>query len=75
MKKVAERRLIPLVLLVLFGLNQSLFAQKKTKIKFEADNIEYDEKNKKKAKRLIGNVVVEHKGALMCCDSAYRYPE
>jgi lipopolysaccharide export system protein LptA len=51
------------------------FAQKKTKIKFEADNIEYDETLGKKARRLIDNVVFEHKGVFMYCDSAYQYPE
>jgi len=48
-------------------------AQKKSKIKFEADNIEYDESLGKKARRLIDNVVFEHNGVFMYCDSAYHY--
>jgi len=58
--------------LLLTSLNS--MAQKKAKIQFEADNIEYDESLGKKAKRLIGNVVFKHKGVFMYCDSAYQYP-
>ncbi|HAW53152.1 MAG TPA: hypothetical protein DCX54_12620 [Flavobacteriales bacterium] len=77
MKRFAARRfLITSVLFALFGLSLSedIHAQNKAKIKFQADNIEYDESLGKKAKRLIGNVVFEHKGVLMYCDSAYQYP-
>jgi lipopolysaccharide export system protein LptA len=65
---------LALLILAVCALNP-VFSQKKSKIKFEADNIEYDENLGKKARRLIGNVVFEHKGALMYCDSAYHYPE
>ncbi len=63
-----------LLVLALCALNP-LAAQKKSKVKFKADNIEYDESLGKKARRLLDNVVFEHKGVFMYCDSAYQYPE
>lgn len=71
-------RLTPLLFSCILGcclwlLPNTMMGQK-TKIKFKADNIEYDESLGTKAKRLIGNVVFEHKGATMYCDSAYQYP-
>ena len=77
MKTAAARRIIIVAFLfVFFGLELShgVYAQKKVKIKFEADNIEYDESLGRKAKRLIGNVIFEHKGVFMYSDSAYQYP-
>jgi len=63
----------PLILvLVIYALNPVL-AQKKSKIKFEADKIEFDEGLGKKARRLLHNVVFKHKGVIMYCDSAYHY--
>lgn len=74
--KTANRIWLKSILLIL-ALTCFLIAgaQKKSQIKFEADNIEYDEKLGKKARRLLNNVVFEHKGVLMYCDSAYHYPE
>lgn len=39
-----------------------------------ADNLEYDE-SKNAAKILSGNVICEHEGALLYCDTAYIYSE
>ncbi|MEQ9063171.1 MAG: OstA-like protein [Vicingaceae bacterium] len=78
MKNGAERRFTLfswLILILLSGLSTAVIGQGKTKIKFQADNIEYDEALGKKAKRLIGHVIFEHKGVIMYCDSAYQYPE
>lgn len=38
-----------------------------------AEVLEYDESLGHKARRLLGNVIFEHEGALMHCDSAYLY--
>jgi lipopolysaccharide export system protein LptA len=68
---------IPRFLLLAVLLFTSLFAyaqEKKTKIDFTADDIVYDETLGNKARRLIGNVVFDHEGVLMYCDSAYQYP-
>jgi len=40
-----------------------------------AEVLEYDESLGKKARRLLGNVIFEHEGALMYCDSAYLYED
>jgi lipopolysaccharide export system protein LptA len=40
-----------------------------------AEVLEYDEALGHKARRLIGNVIFEHEGALMYCDSAYLYED
>jgi lipopolysaccharide export system protein LptA len=48
--------------------------EKKARINFVADDIIYDETLGNKARRLIGNVVFDHEGVLMYCDSAYQYP-
>jgi lipopolysaccharide export system protein LptA len=48
--------------------------KKKRRIELRhADVLEYDESIGMKARRLLGNVVFEHEGALMYCDSAYLY--
>lgn len=58
---------------LLIGL--SSFSQEAKKIKLiKADAIEYDSKLVK-AQRLIGNVILEHDGSRMYCDSAYLYEE
>ncbi|MFT4661152.1 MAG: lipopolysaccharide export system protein LptA [Patiriisocius sp.] len=63
-----------LTLLLLFTC-QSLFSQDSTKIKLHrADVSEYDAKYAK-AQRLLGDVMFEHKGAVMYCDSAWLYEE
>ncbi len=52
-----------------------LAAQQPKKIKLiQANVIEYDA-NLVKAQRLIGNVILEHQGSRMYCDSAYLYEE
>jgi len=40
-----------------------------------AEVLEYDESLGHKAKRLIGDVIFEHEGAIMHCDSAYLYED
>ncbi len=54
------------------------FAQQKEEKQIEllnAEVLEYDEDLGKKARRLLGNVIFEHEGALMYCDSAYLYED
>ncbi|MDP6908902.1 MAG: OstA-like protein, partial [Flavobacteriales bacterium] len=54
------------------------FAQQKEEKQIEllnAEVLEYDESLGAKAKRLLGNVIFEHEGALMYCDSAYMYED
>lgn len=63
-----------LSLLVLIAI--SAFGQEQDKKRIELRNaevLEYDESLGHKAKRLIGNVIFEHQGAIMYCDSAYLY--
>lgn len=51
------------------------FAQKARKIEVKgANSLEFDSRLSG-AQRLIGNVVFEHEGALLYCDSAYLYEE
>lgn len=64
-----------IILSIAIAVSCSGFAQQKNKIKFKADNITYDESFGKNTKRLIGNVVFEHEGVFMYCDSAYQYTE
>ena len=40
-----------------------------------AEVLEYDEALGKKARRLLGNVIFKHQGAIMFCDSAYLYED
>ncbi len=55
------------------------FSQEQKKVrKIELRNaevLEYDESLGHKARRLLGNVIFEHEGALMYCDSAYLYED
>ncbi len=64
------------LLILLFSLSSTiLFSQDSTKIKLHrADVSEYDVEYAK-AQRLLGNVMFEHKGAVMYCDSAWLYEE
>lgn len=64
-----------LILIVLSLLiNQYLIAQPIKKLKIiQADYLEGLENKTEKIKKLIGNVILEHEGALMYCDSAYHY--
>jgi lipopolysaccharide assembly outer membrane protein LptD (OstA) len=66
-------------LLVFFSLiSLSSFAQEGKKKRIEllnAEVLEYDESLGHKAKRLIGDVIFEHEGAIMHCDSAYLYED
>ena len=76
MKPLITGRIIGLILAfssLIFA--REAAAQKKSQIKFRADHIEYDEKLGNKARRLIDNVVFEHKGTIMHSDSAWHYPE
>jgi len=65
----------------IFGLTLfSLFAlaqeEKKKRIELlNAEVLEYDEGLGHKARRLLGNVIFEHEGAVMNCDSAYLYED
>lgn len=64
-------------LLCLFPILSAIGQEKKVK-KIELRNaevLEYDEALGHKARRLIGNVIFEHEGALMYCDSAYLYED
>jgi lipopolysaccharide export system protein LptA len=64
--------LLSLLVIVAF----SCFGQEQNKKRIELRNaevLEYDESLGHKAKRLIGNVIFEHQGAIMYCDSAYLY--
>jgi len=65
-----------LILSILMGIIPSLFAQQKTKIRFEGansmKNLNLDEQ---KLIRYIGNVRFSHEGTRMICDSAYHNPD
>ncbi len=49
------------------------YTQRVTQVQFSAQTTEVDAKLGKDTRRLIGNVVFEHAGARMFCDSAYFY--
>jgi lipopolysaccharide export system protein LptA len=62
------------LLVLLFLVSISTFAQKKEQIKIiRADVLIGTESKGKTAQRLIGDVQFEHQNALMYCDSAYFY--
>lgn len=52
-----------------------LIAQETKQVTYSADVERFDSSIAQNAWRLIGNVVFEHKGALMYCDSAYFYSD
>jgi hypothetical protein len=55
---------------------QGIKAQtKKRKIDFEANIVQVSKTIAPDAKRLLGNVVFKHQGAIMYCDSAYYYSD
>ncbi len=71
MKKVVILFFIPL-----FALSFSINAQQKKTKKIEiinADELSFEKTQNKSLQRLIGNVIFEHEGAKMYCDSAYFY--
>ena len=60
-------------LITLFSFGQE---EKKKRIELRnAEVLEYDESLGHKARRLLGDVIFEHEGALMYCDSAYLYED
>lgn len=68
---------LPLLFLFTF-FSLSSFSQEEKKKRIEllnAEVLEYDESLGHKARRLIGNVIFEHEGAIMNCDSAYLYED
>ena len=70
-------RRILLFMVCLFSFASAHGQEKKVK-KIELRNaevLEYDEALGHKARRLLGNVIFEHEGALMYCDSAYLYED
>jgi lipopolysaccharide export system protein LptA len=64
-------RIFIVLFLVLFTI--PVFSQKVTQVQFSANTTEVDAKLGKDTRRLLGNVVFEHSGAKMYCDSAYFY--
>lgn len=61
------------ILISVFG-----FSQEKKVKRIELRNaevLEYDESLGHKARRLLGNVIFEHEGTVMNCDSAYLYED
>ena len=69
---LADRRTLIFMLLFVFFIS-SVKAQKVAKVRFSASTTEVDAKLGKDTKRLLGNVMFEHGGARMYCDSAYFY--
>ena len=66
--------LLAIALHLVFGNYAFTQEAKKRRIELRnADVLEYDETLGQKARRLLGNVIFEHQGALMYCDSAYLY--
>ena len=68
---------LPFLLLFTF-VSLTSFAQEAKKKRIEllnAEVLEYDESLGHKARRLLGNVIFEHEGAVMNCDSAYLYED
>ncbi len=62
-----------LILSALTGWSQE--AKKKRIELLNAEVLEYDEALGHKARRLLGDVIFEHEGTLMYCDSAYLYED
>jgi len=61
------------ILLALFSANK-LDAQSSRKINVKnANSLEFD--NRTEAQRLVGDVIFEHQGTLLYCDSAYLFPD
>lgn len=64
--------IIEIIIILTFILN--IEAQKVRKINFSAVNMEFDNSINDGTFKLSGNVIFEHEGAKMYCDSAYYYP-
>jgi lipopolysaccharide export system protein LptA len=63
------------ILLSLFIISNTLKAQEKKKVRFSAASMQVDKKLGNGAKRLLGNVVFDHEGTIMKCDSAYFFSD
>ncbi|MFC2175709.1 OstA-like protein [Bacteroidota bacterium] len=77
-KVVSTSRIVYSTLLIFFLTSLICQAQQKKGKQIELRNaevLEYDETLGSKAKRLLGNVIFEHEGAMMYCDSAYLYQD
>ena len=75
---VTKQSLYPfsILLILLLVLPLGLLAQKKVKVTLQSANtMEYRKAMGPDLKRLLGEVVFEHDGALLYCDSAYFYEE
>ncbi|MCF8276687.1 MAG: hypothetical protein K9J17_08135 [Flavobacteriales bacterium] len=69
-------RFLFLSVLISVALSSSAQEEKKKRIELlNAEVLEYDEGLDHKARRLIGNVIFEHEGTIMNCDSAYLYED
>ncbi|MCB0820374.1 MAG: hypothetical protein KDC13_07105 [Bacteroidetes bacterium] len=63
-----------ILVFILLLLPAFAFGQTPRKINVQsANSLEFDERTD--AQRLVGNVVFEHEGTLLYCDSAYLYPD
>ncbi|MBN1953186.1 MAG: hypothetical protein JW801_18420 [Bacteroidales bacterium] len=70
---IAMFRIVPVVLL-LFNLSLA-YSQETKKVKFEASTTEVAARLGKNTRRLLNNVMFEHEGTKMYCDSAYFYSD
>jgi lipopolysaccharide export system protein LptA len=71
LKKMYTEKILFLFFLVLIPV--SVISQKVAQVQFSANTTEVDAKLGKDTRRLLGNVIFEHEGAKMYCDSAYFY--
>lgn len=73
-----KTNLVRLFFLLFIGISSIAYvsAQKGTKIDLvNANTLEYNGLYNKNVKRLIGNVILQHNGTMLYCDSAYLYTE
>lgn len=61
------------VFLLCLAMTSALFAQKREKIRYKADELENVKVNKVKFRKLIGNVVFKQGTTTVYCDSSYFY--
>lgn len=54
---------------------QAVFSQEKTAVDYRADRTQFTKLNDTSIVKLIGNVFIFHNGAIISCDTAYRYSE
>lgn len=66
--------LFPLYIVCFLASAQEQKQPKKIELR-NAEVLEYDESLGNRARRLLGNVIFEHEGAMMYCDSAYLYED